>query len=88
MDLKAEIKKVKQAAPALAASSEESRNKALDAICKALLKHKEQIFAANKEDMEQAEKDGVATPVMKRLKFDEGKILKGNYSVKKQEVIL
>ena len=74
MDLKAEIKKVKQAAPALAASSEESRNKALDAICKALLKHKEQIFAANKEDMEQAEKDGVATPVMKRLKFDEGKL--------------
>lgn len=74
MDLKAEIKKVKQAAPALAASSEESRNKALDAICKALLKHREQIFAANKEDMEQAEKDGVATPVMKRLKFDEGKL--------------
>jgi glutamate-5-semialdehyde dehydrogenase len=74
MDLKAEIKKVKQAAPALAASSEESRNKALDAICKALLKHKEQIFAANKEDMEQAEKDGVAAPVMKRLKFDEGKL--------------
>jgi glutamate-5-semialdehyde dehydrogenase len=62
------------AAPALAASSEESRNKALEAVCKAIVEQKEQIFAANQEDMEQAEKDGVAAPVMKRLKFDEGKL--------------
>lgn len=74
MDLKEELKKVKLAAPALAASSEESRNKALEAVCKAIVEQKEQIFAANQEDMEQAEKDGVATPVMKRLKFDEGKL--------------
>ncbi len=74
MDLKEELKKVKLAAPALAASSEESRNKALEAVCRAIVEQKEQIFAANQEDMEQAEKDGVATPVMKRLKFDEGKL--------------
>ncbi len=74
MDLKEELKKVKLAAPALAASSEESRNKALEAVCKAIVEQKEQIFAANQEDMEQAEKDGVAAPVMKRLKFDEGKL--------------
>ena len=65
MDLKEELKKVKLAAPALAASSEESRNKALEAVCRAIVEQKEQIFAANQEDMEQAEKDGVATPVMK-----------------------
>ena len=74
MDLKEELKKVKLAAPALAASSEESRNKALEAVCRAIVEQKEQIFAANQEDMEQAEKDGVAAPVMKRLKFDEGKL--------------
>lgn len=74
MDLKEELKKVKLAAPALAASSEESRNKALEAVCKAIVEQKEKIFAANQEDMEQAEKDGVAAPVMKRLKFDEGKL--------------
>lgn len=74
MDLKEELKKVKLAAPALAASSEESRNKALEAVCKAIVEQNEKIFAANQEDMEQAEKDGVAAPVMKRLKFDEGKL--------------
>ncbi len=74
MDLKEELKKVKLAATALAASSEESRNKALEAVCKAIVEQNEKIFAANQEDMEQAEKDGVAAPVMKRLKFDEGKL--------------
>lgn len=74
MNLKEEIKKVKLAAPKLAASAEEKRNQALETVSKALLEHQEEIFAANKADMEQAEKDGVAGPILKRLKFDEGKL--------------
>ena len=74
MSLKEEIKQVKLAAPKLAASAEEKRNQALEAVCKALLENQEKIFEANKADMEQAEKDGVAGPILKRLKFDEGKL--------------
>ena len=74
MNLKEEIKQVKLAAPKLAASAEEKRNQALEAVSEALLANQEKIFEANKEDMEQAEKDGVAGPILKRLKFDEGKL--------------
>lgn len=74
MNLKEEIRKVKLAAPKLAASAEEKRNQALEAVSEALLANQDKIFAANKADMEQAQKDGVAGPILKRLKFDEGKL--------------
>lgn len=74
MSLQEEVKLVKLAAPKLAASAKEKRDEALAAVAKALLEKKEEIFAANKADMEQAEKDGVAGPILKRLKFDEGKL--------------
>lgn len=74
MNLKEEMKQVKLAAPKLAASAEAKRNEALEAVAAALLAHKDEIFAANAEDMAQAEKDGVAAPIVKRLKFDEGKL--------------
>lgn len=44
------------------------------AVAKALMDNKDAIFDANRQDMEQAEKDGIAAPVLKRLKFDEGKL--------------
>ena len=74
MDIKEEVKKVKQCAPVFAGSSLEARNQALEGIVQALEANKEKIFAANQEDMEQAEKDGIAAPVLKRLKFDTGKM--------------
>lgn len=74
MNLQEEIKQVKLAAPKMAANPEENRNKALLAVSEALLAHQEEIFAANKADMEQAEKDGVAGPILKRLKFDDTKL--------------
>ena len=74
MTLQEQIKQVKLAAPKMAANAEENRNKALQAVSEALLANQEMIFTANKEDMEQAEKDGVSGPVLKRLKFDEGKL--------------
>ena len=74
MTLQEQIKQVKLAAPKMAANAEANRNKALQAVSEALLANQEKIFTANKEDMEQAEKDGVSGPVLKRLKFDEGKL--------------
>ncbi len=50
-----QIKMVKQAAPELAATTNEQRNAALAAVRAALLQHQEEIFEANRQDMEQAE---------------------------------
>ncbi len=66
--------KMKMAAPMLAVSSCEQRNKALAAVRDALLANKEAIFAANDMDMTAAGENGVAPAVMKRLKFNEGKL--------------
>lgn len=74
MNIKEQAKLVKLASPKMAGSSEEQRNKALEAVVKALEEHRDEIFAANKEDLEQAAKDHVAAPIVKRLKFDEIKL--------------
>lgn len=69
-----QVRKVKKAAPKLAATTNEQRNAALAAVKAALLQHQAEIFEANKQDLAQAEADGVSGPVLKRLKFDEGKL--------------
>lgn len=74
MNFLEQVRQVKLASPKLAATSEEVRNKVLLAVSEALLGAKEAIFAANESDMKQAEQDGIATPILKRLKFDEGKL--------------
>ncbi len=66
--------KMKMAAPQLAVSSNEQRNNALKAVKKALLLNKEAIFEANHRDMDAAKENYIASAVMKRLKFDEGKL--------------
>lgn len=60
--------------PILAATQVEMRNAALEKIRTALLADKQAIFAANAEDLAAAEEAGVAVPVVKRLRFDEGKL--------------
>lgn len=74
MYIKQQAALVKAAEPILAGTSGYQRNNALQMIAKALEKQKEEIFEANKKDLEQAEKDGVAAPIIKRLKFDENKL--------------
>ena len=64
----------KQASFALAASQEAVRNRALLAVADALEAGREEIFAANGKDLEQAKADGLAAPALKRLRFDEGKL--------------
>ena len=65
---------MKLASPRLAATSLEERNQALSQIAEALKAGAEEIFAANAKDLEKAKADGVAPSIMKRLKFDEGKL--------------
>lgn len=74
MKIREEVRKMKNDAPFLAASSIETRNKALKLIAENLEAHKEEIFCENKKDLEEAEKSGISSAVIKRLKFDEGKL--------------
>ena len=74
MTITEKAKLLKEDSPKLAASSIDVRNKALTAIKEALKSHADKIFAANHTDMENAEKDGIAPAVMKRLKFGEEKL--------------
>ncbi len=72
--MKEEVRKVKLASPRMAASTGDTRDLALRMMGEALEREREAVFAANREDIEQAEADGVAAPILKRLKFDEGKL--------------
>ena len=64
----------REASFALAASPEKLRNDALLAAAAALENNAQAIFAANARDMEAAERDGLAAPSLKRLRFDENKL--------------
>ncbi len=66
--------KAKQASILLTGTSSEVKNAALSAIAKALKDNSAKIIAANKKDLANAEKDNLAAPLLKRLKFDESKI--------------
>lgn len=74
MGIREEARNMKLASPILAATSSEQRNAALELVARQLRKHEAEIFAANAQDMEAAAAEGVAAPVMKRLKFDEAKL--------------
>ena len=64
----------KSAAVRLAAVKTDVKNSALVQIAKALKQHSAEIVLANKEDLAAAEKNNLAAPLLKRLRFDEGKI--------------
>lgn len=62
------------ASPALAASALDVRNAFIAALGEELEIHKDEVFAANREDMADAQKQGLAATVQKRLRYDEGKL--------------
>ena len=64
----------RQASFQLAAADAAVRNNALLAVADALLARKDAIFAANRADLAAAQEAGIAAPVLKRLKFDDGKL--------------
>ena len=74
MSIKDDVRKMKSAAPYLAASSIEERNNALKLIADSLKANADRIFAANREDTDRAEENDISQAVMKRLKFTEGKL--------------
>ncbi len=58
----------------LASTEGSVRNDALREIASSLQKNSDQIFAANTVDLEMGEKEGLPTPLLNRLKFDEHKL--------------
>ena len=74
MDIRSEVKKMKEDSPQMAALSIEVWNQALLAAAEALLNAREEIFKANEEDIEAAREAGIPQAVMKRLKFDQHKL--------------
>jgi glutamate-5-semialdehyde dehydrogenase len=74
MDITQAAQLAKKAAIKAAAVDSQTKNKALAAIKQALLDNADQIIKANQADIAQAQKDNLALPLLKRLKFDESKI--------------
>ena len=61
--------KAREAFYDLSGAPVEKRNAALLKMAETLEKRREAIFAANREDLEEAEKDGLAQPLLHRLVF-------------------
>jgi len=74
MDIKEIAKAAKSASVRLAVVKTEVKNKALAEIAEALNQNAAEIISANKKDLAEAEKNNLAAPLLKRLKFDENKI--------------
>lgn len=58
----------------MATLDHDHKNNALLAIAQALSSHAAEIFLANRQDLERAETEGLAAPLLKRLAFDENKL--------------
>ena len=74
MVVRDEARKMKLAAPHMAAASMEMRNSALAKIIEVLEENRDAIFRENALDVQAAEENGVAQATVKRLKFDENKL--------------
>ncbi|MBP3719390.1 MAG: glutamate-5-semialdehyde dehydrogenase [Eubacterium sp.] len=74
MVVRDEVRKMKSVAPLVAAMSNEARCKALEKVAEKLVEKQDAIFAENKKDLDAAAENGVADAVVKRLKFNEGKL--------------
>ena len=74
MDIKQTAARAKAASIYLAAAKGEVKNRALAEIAKALEVNADRIVEANRRDIAQAERDKLAGPLLKRLRFDAEKI--------------
>lgn len=66
--------KARQASIMMAALDSDAKNRALLAVRDALLSKKDIIIRANEVDLARADQQGLAGPLVKRLKFDAGKL--------------
>lgn len=76
MDITEIARTAKAASINMAAYDTELKNKALDRIARALEEKKESIIRANQEDLDRSERENLAAPLLKRLKFDAEQIAK------------
>ena len=74
MEIQEVTAKMKADSYKMAALSLDVRNGILKNVKEALIKNQEEIFRANKMDMDAAESNGISAAVKKRLKFDEHKL--------------
>ena len=74
MDLNEMARKARAAFYTLSSVSVETRNRALMKARETLEEDAEEIFAANREDLAAAKEEGLADPLMQRLKFDRAKM--------------
>lgn len=74
MDIRQAAAQAKGASIRLAALKGDAKNRALSRIAQALEDNKADIAAANRADLERSEKENLAAPLLKRLRFDEDKI--------------
>ncbi|MGD8923343.1 MAG: glutamate-5-semialdehyde dehydrogenase, partial [Syntrophobacterales bacterium] len=74
MDIKQTAIQAKEASIRLAAVRSEMKDRALAAIARALEINKTEIISANRADMERSERENLAAPLLKRLRFAEDKI--------------
>ncbi len=74
MSIKEMAEAAKNAALRLAACDTSLKNKALEQIALTIEQHREDIIRANLEDLKRSEREKLAAPLLKRLKFDESKI--------------
>ena len=74
MDIRQLCENAGEASVKMAALSGEVKNNALLKIADALLANSKRIVKANQNDLERSEKENLASPLLKRLKFDEKKL--------------
>jgi glutamate-5-semialdehyde dehydrogenase len=74
MNIREKSMLAKKASNLMAAVKSESKNQALKNIADALEKNRYDLIEANRIDLERSEKQKLAAPLLKRLKFDESKI--------------
>ena len=74
MEIKELAKQAKQASIQLAAVDPELKNQALKEIALMLKARSNDIITANQEDIARSESQNLATPLLKRLKYDDSKI--------------
>ena len=74
MSIEERAQQAKQAQIRCASISTEVKNRALEAIAASLTDHRDEIEAANRADIERSEQENLASPLLKRLKFQGDKI--------------
>ncbi|MCX7708719.1 MAG: glutamate-5-semialdehyde dehydrogenase [Clostridia bacterium] len=88
MSMQELARQVKEASRGLAALKSDVKNNALAKIAEALNHRKDEVIKANQEDLKRSEEEKLASPLLKRLKFDDKKIadvVDGIYSLIKLE---